>query len=125
MASTTWVILNLAATGFSLALLIVTLIFLEQNVHGNEALIPDFNNTMFQFVYIGHWIVAGLTALGIVMALIAGGWFVTMKIKQKTASAKDSTTFFTLEELMADKKKQAPASRRKKRRAAPYQFIEL
>lgn len=58
---------------YSAALLAVTLVFLETHVHGNEALIPNFNNTMFQFVVIGHWIVVAIMA--IIGILMVKHWF--------------------------------------------------
>jgi hypothetical protein len=58
---------------FSLSLLIVTLIFLHTNVEGHEDKIPGFNHTMFEFVWVGHWIVLGLVGLSILVVIFGAG----------------------------------------------------
>jgi hypothetical protein len=109
-------IFELLLTGFSLSLLIVTLIFLEQNVHGHEDLIPNFDKSMFQFVYIGHWIVAGLTGLSFVVAMVFGGYAFANGREVRVASE-------SIRMKKAGTRNTTPRAR--KQRAAPYQFIEL
>lgn len=53
--------------GFSTALLVCTLVFLQGTIHGQEHLLPEFNHTLFQFVTIGHWVVVGFMAFYLIL----------------------------------------------------------
>ena len=91
---------------FSLSLLIVTLIFLTNYVYGNEVLIPNFNNTMFQFVFIGHWIMIGVAGLAL---LVLFGFFLSSILK---SNYRKSTKVKKVKKVRVV-------------RAAPYKLIEL
>ena len=58
---------------FLLAMVIVGLVFLTDNIADNKALIPGFNNTMYQFLYVGLWIVVAVTAVQFLVAIFAVG----------------------------------------------------
>ena len=55
---------------FLIALVIVNLIFLVNHIDGNKDLIPGFNNTMYEFVFVGLWIVVGVTGAELVFSLL-------------------------------------------------------
>lgn len=53
---------------FSLSLLIVTLVFLNY-VRVNADTLPDYNDAMFGFVWVGHWIMVAV--IGILLLMLA------------------------------------------------------
>lgn len=60
-------ILSFLSIGFHLALLIVTLLFLRQEVR--PKLHDQVNKHMLNFVEIGHWIVVGMLSISLIMIL--------------------------------------------------------
>jgi len=110
--------------GFSLSLLIVTLIFLQDNIHGNEHLLPGFNHTMFNFVVVGHWIMVGVTALDVLLGILYGVGLVV--IAKKSNDLDESPSDLTNWRFVQNRKKKIRKKRAEAYRpAAAYQFIEL
>ena len=54
---------------FLIALVVVNLIFLMNHIQDNKDLIPGFNNTMYEFVFVGLWIVVGVSGAELVFSL--------------------------------------------------------
>jgi hypothetical protein len=46
-------LLNVSYLLFLLSMIIVGLVFLTDNINDHKALIPNFNNTMYNFLYVG------------------------------------------------------------------------
>ncbi len=74
MASFAVSIVNMLYLFFLLSLVIVGLVFLTDNIADNKTLIPRFNNTMYQFLYVGLWIVVGVTSVEFLLSIIAVGY---------------------------------------------------
>lgn len=77
---------------FSLSLLIVTMIFLQDTIHDHESEIPHLNKTLFSFVYVGHWIMIAAYSLSLLYTI-----FILGKHYQST----NSYHFITANELDA------------------------
>lgn len=59
---------------FLFAMIIVGLVFLTDNISDNKAVIPNFNNTMYEFLYVGLWIIVGVTAIQFLLAFFSLGY---------------------------------------------------
>ncbi len=70
---------------FSLTLLALTVTFLS-SLHGHEHRVPDFNQTLYEFVLVSHWILVAMTAVAILMPFL--GWVVERTMRNKQTAPK-------------------------------------
>lgn len=61
---------------FLLAMVIVGLVFLSTNISDNRDAIPNFNATMYNFLFVGLWIIVGVAGLDFVLTLVGIGYLV-------------------------------------------------
>lgn len=65
---------------FLLSMVIVGLVFLTDQISENKALLPNFNNTMYNFLYVGLWIIVGVTAIEVLVGIFAIGYVVNTMV---------------------------------------------
>ena len=62
---------------FLLSMVIVGLVFLMTNISDNRDAIPNFNTTMYNFLFVGLWIIVALASLDVLFTLGGIGYMVT------------------------------------------------
>lgn len=92
---------------FLLSMVIVGLVFLTDNISDNKAVIPGFNNTMYNFLYVGLWIIVAVTAIQFLIAFFALGYILNRSVSVSYITVKDTED--AVEDLSSTKK-----SRRKR-----------
>jgi len=65
---------------FLLSMVIVGLVFLTDQIGENKALIPNFNNTMYNFLYVGLWVVVAVTAVEFLVGIFSVGYLVNAMV---------------------------------------------
>lgn len=80
MAALGWELLRAGYGLFVLSIVIVSLVFLTDQISDNKALLPNFNNTMYNFLYVGLWIVVAVTSLELLSGIFALGYMVNTMV---------------------------------------------
>lgn len=70
---------------FLLSMVIVGLVFLTDQISENKALLPNFNNTMYNFLYVGLWIIVGVTAIELLVGMFAAGYAINSMVSLEQA----------------------------------------
>ena len=65
---------------FLQSMVIVGLVFLTDQISDNKALLPNFNNAMYNFLYVGLWIIVGVTAIEVLVGIFAIGYVVNTMV---------------------------------------------
>jgi len=90
-------LLNTLWSLYLLSVLIATTVFLQVTIQDQLSSIPNINQQLFQFIYISHWILVGVTGLGILAglfgALFGGVGFIgaSVNMKPRTDTISKST----------------------------------
>ncbi len=74
MASIVWNSLYILYYMFFLSVIIVSLVFLQDEVKGHGHLLPNYNSQVFNFVYVGLWIIVGVEAFRFLVGVFAVGY---------------------------------------------------
>lgn len=71
-----WGVLALGYSCFFLAMIIVALVFLTDQISPHQDAIPNFNKTMYNFLYVGLWIIVAVTSLEVIAGVLSIGYLI-------------------------------------------------